>query len=321
MHPAIAALRGTNTPQRRAINQTKEAMEEAHKAWMQRADICQVREELIRYGSGADLEACEELKSLTRDHKRAAAFSEGLVGSTLGVLKTHPLGETPFRFKVSKGLATLQVLQASGATLSLLAYEPLEDAQPQTSALFSDRDVHDMVVSGCAHGAVHTLDQAGAVSSRPIRLAAGDSLATTARISVRHIVRVERTMLILQLTREPKRPKPVREIALDTGVELRTASGDKSASQAVMALSVLGALRDFGALDVMHATALNRDEDLDVRWEAVRQTLGLGPLRGLEVLDTLARRVIDPLSAPALALKNQLIATQPDLRALWKEGV
>ena len=320
VHPAIAALRGTTVSQRRAMAATKEAMDQGHKAWLQQAEIRHVREELIQYGSGAELEACEALLSLTHDQARAAAFVEALIGPTLGVLKTHPLAETPYRFKVSQGLATLQVLEAAGATLSLLAYEPLEDVQPQTSALFSDRDVHDSVVSGSASCVVHILDEAGAISSKPIRLAPGDCLATKARIGVRHIVRVERTLLILRLAREPRRPKPVREIALDTGVELRTASGDKSASQALMAISVLGALRDFGALDVMHATALNREEDPDVRWEAVRQTLGLAAMRGLEALDTLARREDDPLSAPAVALRDQLLTTQPDLRALWKES-
>ncbi|MEO0699120.1 MAG: hypothetical protein AAFY81_05300, partial [Pseudomonadota bacterium] len=306
--------------QRRAVAANKAAMEQAHKAWLDRADICRVREELSRYGSGAELEACEALRSLTHDHERAAAFVEALIGPTLGVLQTHPLAEVPYRFKVSQGLATLQVLDASGATLSLLAYEPLEDAQAPQSALFSDRDINDIVVSGSAHGVVHTLGEAGAMSSRSMHLAPGDCLATKARIGVRRILRVERTLLLLQLAREPQRPRPVREIALDTGVELRTASGDKSASQAVMALSVLGALKDYGALNVMHAAALNRDEDPDVRWEAVRQTLGLGAMRGLEALDTLARREDDPLSAPALALRDQLLATQPDLRALWKES-
>ncbi|MEL6738252.1 MAG: hypothetical protein AAFO28_04955 [Pseudomonadota bacterium] len=320
VHPAIAALRGTTASQRQAVANTKQAMDQAHKAWLTRADIRRVREELIRYGSGAELESCEALRSLSHDHERAVAFVEALIGPTLAVLKTHPLGETPYRFKVSQGLATLQVLEASGATLSLLAYEPLEGAQAPKSALFSDRDVNDIVVSGTASGAVHTVGDAGAISSKPIRLAPGDCLATKARIGVRHIVHVERSLLILQLTREPQRPKPVREIALDTGVELRTASGDKSASQALMAVSVLGALRDYGALDVMHAAALNREEDPDVRWEAVRQTLGLAAMRGLEALDTLARREDDPLSAPALALREQLLATKPDLKALWKES-
>ena len=320
VHPAIAALRGPTASQRRAVAKTGVAMEQARQEWLEQPDTRQVLDELARYGAGAKLEACEALRSLTHHHQSAAAFVQRLIDPALGALKMHPLGEAPYRFKVSQGLATLQLLEASGATLSLAAYEPLEGAQPPASALFSDRDLHEIVVSGTASGAVHTLIKTGVVGSRPICLAPGDCLATKAQIGARHILSVERTLLLLQLTREPQRPKPVREVALDTGVDLRTASGDKSASQAVMALSVLGALRDFGALDVMHATALNREEDLDVRWEAVRQTLGLGAMRGLEVLDTLARREDDALSAPALALRDRLLATQPDLRTLWKES-
>ena len=295
-------------------------MEEARNEWQGTADTRQIRDELARYGAGAALADCKALTSLIGDLAKAKALVEALVSPTLDALKTHPLGEASYRFKVSQGLATLQLLEASGATLSLAAYEPLEAAEPPASALFSDRELHEIVVSGAGSGAVHTLDESGAIGSRPITFGAGDCLATKARTGARHILQVERTLLLLQLTREPPRPLPVREIALDTGVELRTASGDKSASQAVMALSVLGALKDYGALDVMHATALNRDEDLDVRWEAVRQTLGLGAMRGLEALDTLARREDDALSAPALALRDRLLATKPDLRALWKES-
>ncbi|MEL6485757.1 MAG: hypothetical protein AAFQ13_01245 [Pseudomonadota bacterium] len=320
VHPAIAALRGTTVSQRQAVAATKAAMEQAHQHWLERPDICQFRDELSRYGSGAELEACGALKSLIHDHERAACFVEALIDAALDALRTHRLGETPYRFKVSQGLATLRLLEASDATLSLTAYEPLESVQPPTSALFSDRETHEIVVSGTASGVVHTLSEAGATTSRPIALTQGDCLATRACIGARHILHVERTLLLLQLAREPQRPKPVREIALDTGVERRTASGDKSASQAVMALSVLGALKEYGALDVMHQTALNRDEDPDVRWEAVRQMLGLGAMRGLDTLETLAGREHDVLSVPALALRDRLLSTRPDLRALWKES-
>ncbi|MEL7320312.1 MAG: hypothetical protein AAFN04_16940, partial [Pseudomonadota bacterium] len=93
----------------------------------------------------------------------------------------------------------------------------------------------------------------------------------------RHVLSVSRSLLVLQLTREPTRPAPTRLVDVETGETLRVASGDKSASQAVMALGVLGALGEVGSLPVMEATALNPSEDPEVRWEATRQLLALGP--------------------------------------------
>ena len=123
-------------------------------------------------------------------------------------------------------------------------------------------------------------------------------------------------MLILRLTREPKRPAPTRLVDLTTGQTSRTASGDKSASQAVMALNVLGALRDDGARDATQKPAPKREEDADLRWEAARQALALGPVRGLSILAQLADRSGAALANPARALRATLLERQPELRAL-----
>ena len=86
-----------------------------------------------------------------------------------------------------------------------------------------------------------------------------------------------------------------------------------------MALGVLGALQDHDALEMMEETALNSTEDLDVRWEAVRQALGLEPSKGLDLLQTLANGKAEPLAEPAKALSLQLLQAQPELRELMEQ--
>ena len=113
-------------------------------------------------------------------------------------------------------------------------------------------------------------------------------------------------MVLLQLSREPERPRATREIDLVTGNTIRMASGDKSASQAVMALAVLGSLEYEQAVTALEKTALNDHEDADVRWEAVRQCLARDARTGMCLLANLASRKGDALSGPARALNTDL---------------
>lgn len=324
IHPAIAALRETPASQRRSSSsggaaRTAEALASARAQWLASPQVGAVAEDLARFGAGGSLRACAALRALVHDHSAARRFAEGLIGALLAHLRQRPLGEAPFRFKVSRGLATIQLMEDGGATLSLVAYEPLAQAEPPRTALFSDREVHEIALSGEASGVRHMWQGEGDLVCEPLRWRAGDTIRLRPRCEARQVLGVARSLLLLQLTREPARPAPTRLVSLETGETLRTASGDKSASQTVMALGVLGALREYSALDVMERTALNRNEDSEVRWEAVRQSLALGPARGLAILSALAARAGDTLCAPAGALKTQLLDAQPGLRALVQE--
>ncbi|MEM7689411.1 MAG: hypothetical protein AAF291_10355 [Pseudomonadota bacterium] len=327
VHPAIAALRdacvsqrhhGTQGPASAAVNNAS-AVQTAHEAWFASPRVQAVIEALGRYGAGASLEACPALGRCLCDYGAARELVAPMIEGLVRALTRDPLSEAPFRFKVSHGLATIQLLAARGATLGLSAYEPIANTQTADTALFSDREVHEIVLSRVARGVVHTRIGAGRIATQKRVWRAGETLSVNASTQARQIHKVERSALLLQLTREPARPRPTRLVSLTSGETLRTASGDKSASQAVMALGVLGALGERGAISVMQETALNREEDPDVRWEAARQTLGLEPERGLKVLERLSEWSEDPLAEPARALRSQLLEAQPELRVLLRE--
>ncbi|MDJ0977047.1 MAG: hypothetical protein QNI87_00760 [Erythrobacter sp.] len=323
VHPSIAALRGDNASQRLAAGaraqERSAAMCRVREEWLAQPEVHRVERDLEAYANGAGLEACPLLLKLVMDHTAADEFIETLCARVLAAVERHPLGEAPFRYTAAHGLTTLQLFKSAGTTLNLAAYEPLGNRPAPDSALFADRDAHEIVLRGEAEGIVHTWSGEGAIGSLPMRWTRGNTVRSRARTEARQVLRVERTLLVLQLCRAPANPAPTREVDLATGRTRSLASGDKSASQALMALSVLGALGDESALGVMEETALNRSEDKDVRWEALRQTVSLDTARGMALLDTLAARAVDALARPARALRAQLLSSQPGLRALLEE--
>ncbi|MEM1195166.1 MAG: hypothetical protein AAGH57_03595 [Pseudomonadota bacterium] len=301
-------------------------MHKAQKGWLDQRRTKRLAADLAQYSAGATLEACSNLAGLMTNLELANEWVNSFLSMMISAHRAVPLSEPPFAFRASPGFATVQLLKKGRATLTLAAYEPLEAVEEPTSAVFSDRSRRELVLKGAAVGLTHEVlegggdaDRGANVRTRRMNWHIGDTIETRALIGARHIVRVKRSLLLLQLTREAKQPLPVREVELASGVVTRMASGDKSASQAVMALGVLGALRAYSALDVVHQTALNPDEDPEVRWEAVRQALGMGAVRGMEILETLVKRTDDALSKPATALKEQLVTNRFDLQEAWEK--
>jgi len=324
IHPAIAALRGAPASQRPPPDPALEIsagldLRRMREAWRGSETVQSVLRDLADYGAQRECAPGSPLMRLLNDHQEARAFVGGLVNGALDHLRINPFGEAPFRHKVSQSLSTVQILEVSGATLSLAAYEPLRSEQAQGTVLFSDREVREIVVSGKAHARRYTRLGTGKLASESLALDAGTKLTLRPQTQARHVLSVSRSLLVLQLTREPTRPAPTQLVDVETGETLRFASGDKSASQAVMAFGVLGALGEMGSLPVMEATALYQSEDPEVRWEATRQLLALGPGQGLALLRTLSDRSDDPLAVPARALRERLLVSQPELRALLKE--
>ena len=101
---------------------------------------------------------------------------------------------------------------------------------------------------------------------------------------------------------------------------MQQSSGDRRASEDVMALGVLGALDYETARGPMREYALDPVRDKDARWEAVRQLLAQDSARGFALLGELAATVDDPLAVPANALREQLVAAEPALRSLEEEA-
>jgi hypothetical protein len=306
--PAIAAMRGDRAPQRRA----QAAMVTARDTWPTEPHVGSVLAELERYGRGTPLADCPALSRLFAPGDAAGQFSKRFCGALTVALRGEPLGQLPFRHTFDGALATLLLARAGTAQLTLSAQEPGEyDA---ASVVYSDSVRHDTVVAGAAQARVTDRMPDGSLAHREMRLAGGCRLALDLAREALFVGRVERRLVTLRLHRAAPRPGPVREYALADGALLQQAAGALGHSRHAMMLALLGRMQRREAAPLMAAIAGEEGPD-SLRWEALREALGLDTATGFAVLCQVARSPLDPLVDVAGALRAQLTETHPQLRA------
>ena len=297
-------------------------MTAAFAAWHARADVAALSRELAEYSASGELAAHPALRGLMRGLATAQGFVAATTAHFSAALATEPLGEIPFRHGSGQGFWRLQLLQAGGATLSLGVCDPdPSPGQPET-ARFADCARDEIVLAGSARGWLHRRSRAtGAIRTRALQLQAGARIRARPGCTARRMGAVAAPLLLLQLTRVTPAPGPICEYRLADGAKLREASGDKRASEQVMALAVLGAMQCSAARGPMAAFASDRARDRDARWEAARQLLALDSARGFALLCGLAQDPGDPLAAPARDLRDALARAHPALLHALAEPV
>ena len=198
-------------------------------------------------------------------------------------------------------------------TLSLSTYEPVASTIEPETAQFVDCERTELIVSGEASGWHYSVCDRGRVKAERKFWCQGDSIRCHARRESRQFVGVQRSVLLLQLISTPVHPSPTLGYNLADSALVQQSSGDKRASQQVMALGVLGALGNRAAIAPMIAFASDPSHDTTARWEAVRQVLALNASAGLNVLSELSSCQADPLANPARSLHRDLLQRQPEL--------
>lgn len=315
--PEIAALRSDKPAQR----QLRQIMEAAHSEWRAPSEVGEVLADLARFAAGEPLSRLGAMGRLMRGPGAAQGFVKDWCRAFLQVLARVPLAQVPLRHHHRAGYSWMQLASHGGATLSLAVYEELADPPPARSAVFSDREQHELVLAGRAsaicHRIVATTPDHAHIASEARALAAGDVMTCAGEQAARRIEAVEGRLVLLQLTRVPEAPGLTREYALPSGVLLKQSSGDKRTSQREMAMAVLVALDRHDAAQAIALHANAGPEHL--RWEALRHTLALDARAGSALLARIARSPNDPLAAPALELQAQLQAAYPPF-ALLKES-
>lgn len=254
------------------------------------------------------------LARLVRDHAAAADMAHGFIQPVMAGLAAKPLAQLPLGHSAAPGIARIRLATSGRASLPLAAYALARHRQP-ASVLFEDGEGHEIVIAGEGQALGHRFTPQG-LESRTIACAPGTRLTRGGASEARQFVAVTRPLLVLQLVREAAAPAPSREVALPDGAVLQTISGSKQASQTMMALRVLGALGHRPPLEPMERLARDPQAERDLRWEALRQVLGLDAGRGLALLARLAARPHDPLAVPAAQLRRDLLAAQPELAIL-----
>lgn len=304
--PAIASLRSERAPQPR--------VDAALALWQEQEPAAGVLADLAAYGAGAALDDLAALSAVMIAPPMAEALVRGLIAPLMEALEAEPLAQLPFGTSATPGLARIRMAQSGRAALTLSAFAP-RPAAPARSVLFEHGDAHEIVLAGTARAALYRLTGEGIAETR-IDCRPATRMIRKDGSSARHILAVTQPLLVLQLTREAADPGPAREHALPGGALIKTISGSKRASQQMMALAVLGALEHRPALAAMEDLACNLSAERDLRWEALRQVLGLDTAAGMALLARLAAHDGDALAGPSAKLRRDLLAAQPALAML-----
>ena len=309
--PAIAELRSDRALQHHVQCQ----LERAGSDWLDSPMTSDVTGEIERYASGIPIDRLPRLAGLIGNADLANRFVQEWCAAMVRALQQQPLGQVPFRYNCSAGFTAIRLAASGGVSLSLLAYEERLDARRPVSAIFADRELHEMVLAGSASGMFHRI-AAGAASSIPpltseFQWKAGDRIVTRGHDEARQMLHVKGRLSILQLARERPHPAPTREVSLENGRVLQLSNGDKRESQIEMALAVLGAMHRNDAAPAIAQLADSGSDHL--RWQAIRHTIALDTGRGWQLLEQISRSPRDKLNVPARELQAKLASAYPQL--------
>ena len=319
----IGALRGDDTPQRAA----QAALLAAAAAWRERPDVKPVLTALRRYAGGAILTECPALAALFdvgAAGQAAKLFVDSLVGSTAHVLARHPLGHMAMRYFTNGTTTTLLLGQAGDTTLSLVAIEGVGLARtpPPRSVSFTPMETTEHVLAGNGEMTLYTRaplpdEMPGQVClTRAAKdLAPGMVLARDGAVQAGQIARVSGRLVTLRLQRRTPGAGAMLEYELATGCLLHRATTSHSDSRRELMATLLGRMGRVDAVPVLARMARATGGET-MRWQALRECLGLDTAAGFAALCDIAGDAADPLTGPAAALRAQLIEAYPQLQEL-----
>lgn len=301
----IAALQGSLALQRRCAA----AADGAITCWREESRL--VLLDLQGFAEGAALEELPNLARTMSDPGVASSFIERWVRMCCMLLREEMLAQVPFRHGQSDKLITMQIATIGRVSLSLLVYEGMEAANSAPTAMFVDREIHEIVIAGKGRARRISIEEQQ-VTQTCEPLVAGSVMKLQGTKSTRQIEAVEGRLVILQLARVPERPALSFTVDIESGRVLRRASGDKSASRQEMALAVLGAMNRRDAVPTIARLAASDAAD-HLRWEAVRHALALDPVQGFAMLQEIGGSPHDRLASSARNLAESLAVAHPQL--------
>ena len=290
-------------------------MRKAADAWRCRPDVARVLADCEALAQGADVRTCRDLRALTERHA-AKRFALGWVAAMLRAWRSQPLSQVPFRHGYADGRGVLQLHRIGRVTVSLVLVEPPAANAPATVA-FTDCARCEIVLAGSGRAVDYRMVSDRPPRARSIDLQPGRRIFCNARRS-RAIVALDTPLVALRIARDPHRPCPTQEVAIETGRIVHRASPSASDGRAELAAALLGAMGRADAAPTLAQYARDRagtcgQSAAGARWEALRHALALDTATGLAALCEIAHSESDPLHAPAEALSHRLHASYPQL--------
>jgi hypothetical protein len=123
---------------------------------------------------------------------------------------------------------------------------------------------------------------------------------------------VESCLVTLRLQRRPRHGGVAFEYDIESGTLLHRAAGVMRESRHALMINLLGRMGRKDAAPVL-ADIAQEEAASDLRWQALREGLGLDTATGFAALAKVAARPDDALAKPAAALKAQLLELYPAL--------
>jgi len=313
--PELMALRADDTPQRliqrRLVDQSN--------AWRRTGPGARLEAELLRLANGAALADLPQLAVLfTPGDPAAADLVGGVAGWLLDELAREPLGQVPLRHQCDRTLATLVLARCHGASLAVQAIDGagLALKPPAQSVTFAANQHWERVMAGSAMvervRIVGRTETSVELAREQAVLGAGSVAHRNGRDMAQIFTRVPGIAVLLKLQRLDGSGALSCEYALDDGRLVHQAAGTPRDSRLELTAALLGRMGRSDAAPLLAAMAEEAGSP-HLRWQALRECLGLDSGTGFAALTAIARRGEDSLAVPAGALRAQLLEAYPQL--------
>jgi hypothetical protein len=289
----------------------------AHARWADNAQSQAIMAQLAQYAGGnADLSAFPALAGLFAGHG-AMAWVQGFVRAMVEALHDAPLGQVPLRHFTNGVTSSLLLGRAGDSSLALVSLDGGGVSAAQ-SVSFSPIESHEIVLAGHGRAVLVECDQPGAakvrLSRQDLALCPGVVVARDGRRQAIQWLGVDGCLVTLRLQRRGRSGKLAYDYDLESQSLLHRAAGGMRESRHALMVNLLGRMGRKDAGPVL-AEMAREDGALDLRWQALREGLGLDTARGFAALCAVARRDGDPLQPQARDLRDALVAQHPMLAA------
>ncbi|MBN8502545.1 MAG: hypothetical protein J0M19_15565 [Sphingomonadales bacterium] len=311
----LAALRGDDAPQRQAQAEVRAVLQ----AWQEQGQGQQLNDELARLDRGVGIADLPVLADLFDPGCDAAAVLVGsLIDRFVRQLDAEPLTQTPLRYLIDDAVASVVVGRQGGSLLILQAIDGVRLARrPRpVSVCFPPAETWERVITGRGQAlrariATHRPDRADLDLSE-VTLTAGDVAHRLGMNETQVIHSAAENLVVLRLQRRIADGQVTREHRLNDGLLLHQSAGTARDSRLELTAALLGRMGRTDAVPLLVAM-VEETGSQSVRWQALRECLGLDSAAGFAALSRVAQSTGDPLARPAGALRAQLLETYPQL--------
>lgn len=314
----LKALREDSNPQRQAQADLGRILAD----WRESRAGSGIDRSIRAFATGATLDSLPPLARLFQPGNDAAKrLADDFIGQFMPVLQGNQWGQVPVPHKLDDTSAAIVLASAGNCVLVLTAFDgaALRGRRPAESCSFSPGETYDHVIAG--RGTARLVGRGddgaedGPLNTIRYELAPGTICSRDSSRQSLLIDAADGTLVTLRLQRRPECGTVAHALRIADGALLHRATANSRESRLELAVALLGKMGRRDAAPLLAAMADERTGQ-SLRWQSLKQCLGLDTAQGFAALSRLAASEGDDLAAPAQALRAQLIAAHPQLKGI-----